>query len=77
MTSKLGIGLIGAGSVSQVHAGAYSEDGRVKLLAVCDTNYQIAENFANKYNIEKIHATTCGGLLGSKIAVDWFIDIGK
>lgn len=31
----------------------------------------------NKYNIEKIHATTCGGLLGSKIAVDWFIDIGK
>ena len=30
-----------------------------------------------KHNINKIHATTCGGLVGSKTAVEWFIDLGK
>ncbi|MFX1442799.1 MAG: hypothetical protein ACFFHV_05240 [Promethearchaeota archaeon] len=30
-----------------------------------------------KHNITKIHATTCGGLIGSKTAVEWFIDIGN
>ena len=56
MDSKLGVGLIGAGFVSEVHAEAYLEDERVKLLAVCDTNCQIAEKFARKYNIEKFLA---------------------
>ena len=50
---KLGIGLIGAGFVSEVHAEAYLEDERVELLALCDTNYQIAERFAHKYSIKK------------------------
>ncbi|MFX1453723.1 MAG: hypothetical protein ACFFCM_23030 [Promethearchaeota archaeon] len=30
-----------------------------------------------KTNIKNIHTTTCGGLIGSKRAVDWFLDIGK
>jgi len=30
-----------------------------------------------KNNIKKIHAITCGGLIGSKTAVNWFIEIGK
>ena len=30
-----------------------------------------------KNNITKIHATICAGLVGSKTAVEWFIDIGK
>ena len=31
----------------------------------------------NKNNIEKIHSTTCGGLIGSKNAVNWFKNISK
>ncbi len=30
-----------------------------------------------KDNITKIHATTCGGLIGSNTAVNWFKEIGK
>ena len=31
----------------------------------------------NKNNIERIHATTCGGLLGSENAVNWFKNMNK
>ena len=31
----------------------------------------------NKNNIEKIHTTTCGGLIGSKNAVNWFKNLSK
>ena len=30
-----------------------------------------------KYNVDKVHATTCGGLLGSKAAVNWFKNLAK
>ena len=44
-----------------------SEDDKIKTME----NIELL----TKENIEKIHATTCGGLIGSKSIVDWFINV--
>ncbi|WP_439116897.1 Gfo/Idh/MocA family protein [Paenibacillus aquistagni] len=47
----IGIGIIGAGSISEMHLRAYHEHPEVKLLAICDLNESRAQAKAEKYNI--------------------------
>lgn len=48
---KIGIGIIGAGKVSHLHAQAIAQIPGAKLLAVCSRNIEKASDFSAKYNV--------------------------
>ena len=47
----LRIGVIGTGSISHFHMGAYQKNPRVQLYAVCDLNLERAQKAAEKYGV--------------------------
>ena len=49
--NKLNVAVIGAGAMGKSHARVYSDMRNVKLIAICDTNKETAENIANKYKV--------------------------
>ncbi|WP_199624580.1 Gfo/Idh/MocA family protein [Paenibacillus alkalitolerans] len=53
--SKLHIGIIGAGSISDVHLDAYAKNQEAVIYAVCDLNEARAEVKAKKYGAEKVY----------------------
>ncbi|WP_437180062.1 Gfo/Idh/MocA family protein [Paenibacillus andongensis] len=53
--NKLKIGVIGAGSISDMHFESYVKQADAELVAVCDLNRQRAEDKAAKYNVELIY----------------------
>ncbi|WP_338788722.1 Gfo/Idh/MocA family oxidoreductase [Metabacillus sp. FJAT-53654] len=53
--SKLKIGVIGAGSISDMHLQSYEKNERVELYAVCDMNIKRAEEKATKYGAAKYY----------------------
>ncbi|MBS4198226.1 Gfo/Idh/MocA family oxidoreductase [Bacillus sp. FJAT-49732] len=53
--SKLKIGVIGAGSISEAHLGAYVNNNKVELYAICDLNEQRAKEKAEKYGAKKVY----------------------
>lgn len=55
MMSKLNIGVIGAGSISEVHFNAYKNNPDVQMYAVCDLNEQRAREKAELYGAEKVY----------------------
>jgi predicted dehydrogenase len=55
MTGKLNIGVIGAGSISQVHFDAYANNPEATVYAVCDLNEERARAKADKYGAAKVH----------------------
>jgi predicted dehydrogenase len=52
---KWNIGIIGAGSISEVHLDAYRADPRAELRAVCDLNRDRAEAKARKYGAAAVY----------------------
>ncbi len=52
---QIGLGVIGAGIIGDLHALVYSRMPGAKLLAVCDINEQRAKELAKKYNIERVY----------------------
>lgn len=46
----INVAVVGVGSMGTFHARNYSEMEGVKLVGVVDTNYEIAQEVANKYN---------------------------
>ncbi|MBA4495392.1 Gfo/Idh/MocA family protein [Paenactinomyces guangxiensis] len=52
---KLRVGLIGAGSISDFHLGAYLKNAQAAIEAVCDTNEQRAREKAEKYGAAKVY----------------------
>jgi predicted dehydrogenase len=52
MMDKLKIGVIGAGSISDLHFQSYANNEKVEIFAVCDLNEQRAEEKKNKYHAE-------------------------
>jgi predicted dehydrogenase len=54
MTQKLKIGIIGAGSISDVHFNAYRNNPEVEIYAVCDLNEDRAKAKAEKYDVPLI-----------------------
>ncbi|MCP3738600.1 Gfo/Idh/MocA family protein [Rossellomorea sp. BNER] len=49
---KLKIGVIGAGSISELHFQSYLQNNDVEIYAVCDLNEQRAQDKMKKYNAE-------------------------
>ncbi|TDF96175.1 Gfo/Idh/MocA family protein [Paenibacillus piri] len=53
--SKVKVGVIGAGSISNVHLTAYAANPDVELVAVCDLNAERAGNKAEQYGAAKTY----------------------
>jgi predicted dehydrogenase len=53
---KLKIGVIGAGSISDMHLQSYVDNERVELYAVCDMNEERAEEKAKRYGAAIFYA---------------------
>ncbi|AQT83370.1 hypothetical protein B1222_01155 [Paenibacillus larvae subsp. pulvifaciens] len=52
---KIKVGVIGAGSISEMHLNAYDNNKEVELAAVCDLNEERAKQKAAKYGAERIY----------------------
>jgi len=52
---KLKIGVIGAGSISDMHLQSYEKNERVELIAVCDMNEKRAEEKAARYGAARFY----------------------
>jgi predicted dehydrogenase len=55
IVSKIKIGIIGAGSISDMHLQAYQKLEGVELYAVCDLNQARAEEKAKPYGISHVY----------------------
>jgi predicted dehydrogenase len=55
MSGKIRIGVIGAGSISEMHFSSYSKNPDAVLTAVCDLKEERAKAKAEKYNIPNIY----------------------
>ncbi len=53
--SKIKIGVIGAGSISESHLNAYANNDKVELYAICDLNEERAKAKAEKYGASKTY----------------------
>ncbi|PZE20534.1 Gfo/Idh/MocA family protein [Paenibacillus xerothermodurans] len=54
--NKLKIGVIGAGTISEVHLNSYRNNADVELAAICDLNVQRAEAKAQQYGIPNVYS---------------------
>ncbi|MFJ7933297.1 Gfo/Idh/MocA family protein [Sporosarcina sp. NPDC096371] len=52
---KLRVGVIGAGSLSESHLGAYQQNPNVELVAICDLIEERAKAKAETYNIGHVY----------------------
>lgn len=52
---KLQVGVIGLGSISQMHLDSYDKHENATIHAVCDLNEQRAQAVAAKYNVQKVY----------------------
>ncbi len=52
---KVKIGVIGAGSISEMHFESYKNNKKVEIYAVCDLNEQRAKEKAEKYSAQKYY----------------------
>lgn len=52
---KVKIGVIGAGSISDMHLQAYEKQKDVELVAICDLNEQRANEKARQYGIGQVY----------------------
>jgi len=50
---KIKVGVIGAGSISEMHFESYKNNEEVEIYAVCDLNEQRAKEKADKYGAQK------------------------
>lgn len=53
--TKLNIGVIGAGSISEYHLGPYANNPETAIYAICDLNEERAKLKAEKYGVVKIY----------------------
>ncbi|MDR4886720.1 Gfo/Idh/MocA family oxidoreductase [Fredinandcohnia sp. QZ13] len=52
---QIKIGVIGAGSISDLHFGSYAKNDNAKIVAVCDLNIERAEQKAKTYGAEHVY----------------------
>ena len=57
MLKKINVGIIGMGYIGESHIESVRRIGMCNLVAVADTNYQLALNKAELYGIEKVYKT--------------------
>lgn len=53
--STIRIGVIGTGSISEMHLQGYAKNQTAELVAVCDLNKERAERAAQKYNAKLVY----------------------
>ncbi|REK62504.1 MAG: oxidoreductase [Cohnella sp.] len=53
--SAIGIGVIGLGSISEMHLSAYGRNPDVRIAAVCDLNGERARAKADKYGVPGVY----------------------
>lgn len=53
--SKVKVGIIGTGGISNEHINAYLKNEDVELYAFCDINEERVNAMANKYGVDKIY----------------------
>ncbi|WP_217595204.1 Gfo/Idh/MocA family protein [Cohnella sp. GbtcB17] len=53
--SQVGIGIIGLGTISELHLKAYQNNPGAKLVAVCDLNEERARAKAEKYGVPNVY----------------------
>lgn len=53
--SQVGIGIIGLGTISELHLKAYRNNPAAKLVAVCDLNEERARAKAEKYGVPNVY----------------------
>ena len=51
MKNQTGFGLIGCGTWGEAHARTYVNSSSANLVAVCDTNKQVAEKVAKQHGV--------------------------
>lgn len=56
--TKLGIAIIGAGRISDLHAAGYLKDDRCKITAVCDLNSEAAHRRAAVWGVDESRVTS-------------------
>lgn len=54
---KLKVGVIGAGSISELHMSSYKNNPNVDMYAVCDLNEERAKKLAEKYGFAKVYTS--------------------
>lgn len=54
MAEPLRIGVIGTGSISEMHLNAYAANPDAKIVAICDVNGRRAQDVADRYGADKI-----------------------
>ena len=54
---KVGIGILGAGSIAHYHAPAVGKAGNARLVAICDPDKTRATQVASQYGAEKTYAS--------------------
>jgi predicted dehydrogenase len=52
--NKVKIGIIGTGSISNMHMSGYSRLTNAEVIAACDINENRVKEFAKKYNIPNV-----------------------
>lgn len=52
---KVKVGVIGAGSISDMHLQSYAKNEKAVVLAVCDLNEERAKAQAEKYDVAKVY----------------------
>lgn len=55
MQEPLRIGVIGTGSISEMHLNAYAANPAAKIVAICDVNGKRAKDVADKYGADKTY----------------------
>ena len=55
MKERINIGIIGAGSISELHMRSYEGEAKATIYAICDINEERAKQKAEKYGAAKIY----------------------
>lgn len=55
MSGTVRVGVIGSGSISEMHFGSYNKNKNAEIVAVCDLNEERAKAKAEKYNIPHVY----------------------
>lgn len=55
MMKSLNIGVIGAGSISEVHLNAYAQNPEVNIIAICDLNEERAKSKAERFGADQVY----------------------
>ncbi|RED85237.1 Gfo/Idh/MocA family protein [Cohnella phaseoli] len=52
---KVRIGVVGTGSISEMHLGSYARNPDAQIVAICDVNEARARQVADKYGADKVY----------------------